>query len=368
MIHNTTRLPHAAFQKLGPGGLVFEVFVLKATFVLDPSTQALKVAEVQVPVRLGDRHVGPDARHPAGQVLAEPGDAVLFKPGADIWVTGTACTRDRRPLERWVAGVGVGNVRHSVELSGPREWRRGVLGWGLSTPEPIAELSLDYRLALGGHWAATAGDDARTTEVRKPDNPAGCGWLPDAEALADLPVRMRSELRERLGMLQRMRAPQILLPAQPLHHPTQPLPTAGLGPIARWWAPRTDYLGTRDHVWRSTRFPHYPEDFDLRFFQAAVPPLRTPQPLQGDERIGLMGVLPEGDCGWRLPGLRPRLQARLDDDSLIEAPLRLDTVAVHLDQRQLCLCWRAVLPPAHAAREIEVRLDRAALQGLGLPS
>lgn len=368
MIHNATRLPHAAFRKLGPGGLVFDVFVLKATFALDTSTRALKAAEVQVPVRMGDRHVGSDARHPAGQVLAEPGDAVLFKPGADIWVTGTAHTYDRRPLKRWAAGVGVGDVRHIVDLFGPREWRRGVLGWGLSASEPTCEVELDYRLAFGGHWAPRDADRSCAGEVCKPDNPAGCGWLPDNGALAALPAPARRSLHDQLGTLQRMAAPQILLPAQLLHHPAQPLPTAGLGPIARWWSPRTGFLGTRDSQWRSTRFPHYPEDFDLRFFQAAALPLRTPKPLRGDERIGLMGLLPEGGCGWSLPGLKPRLQARLDDDSRVEAPLHLDTVAVHLDQRQLCLCWRAVFLPAYAPREIEVQLDRDALQRMGLPS
>lgn len=368
MIRNATRLPHASFRKLGPGGLVFDIFVLKATFALDPSTRALKAAEVQVPVRMSDRHAGSDTQHPVRQVLAEPGDAVLFKPGADIWVTGTAHTYDRRPFKRWCAGIGVGDARHVVELFGPREWRRGVLGWGLSVSEPTCEVELDYGRAFGGHWAYSGPDGSCAGEVCKPDNPAGCGWLPDNRVLAALPAPARRSLRDRLGALQRMAAPQILLPAQLLRHPSQSLPTAGLGPIARWWSPRSDFLGTRDSGWRNTRAPHYPKDFDLRFFQAAVLPLRMPKPLQGDERIGLMGLLPEGGCGWSLPGLKPRLQAWLDDNSLVEAPLRLDTVAIQLDQRQLCLCWRAVFPPTCAPREIVVQLDRGALQRMGLPS
>lgn len=368
MIRNTTRLPHAAFRKLAPGGLVLDVFVLKASLDLDPCCADLKAATKQVPVCMGDRHAGGEAAHPAALVLAEPADAVLFKPGADIWVTGTARSHDHRPLRRWAAGIGVGEVRHLVELYGPRRWTRGLMGWGLRAPEPTDAVALDYRLAFGGHWEHRHPDATQRAEASKPDNPAGCGWLPDGSALAALPAPARRSLQAQLDAVQQMSAPQVLLPGQSLLHPSQDLPTAGLGPIARWWSPRAAFLGTRDAHWRSTRFPHYPDDFDLRFLQAAVAPLRAPQALRGDERVGLMALLPEGDCGWQLPGLKPSLRARLDDAREIQAPMRLDTLSVNLDTRQLCLSWRTVFPPAHTPREITVELDPGVLQRIGLPT
>jgi hypothetical protein len=361
MILNSTGLPHGLFKKLGPGGSTFEVFVLKASFDLDPGGSRLQLARTQRAVQLSDRYAGPESGGPLAQVVAAPGDAILFKPGSDVWVTGTACSEGGRLRRQWPAGIAVGLRRHIVDLFGPREWRKGLMGWRLSAPEPCASVALDYRLAFGGHWGAAPRDGAKPEFVRKPDNPAGCGWLPDANGLSQLAAPTRARLREQWTGLTRLPAPQILLPSQVLHHPSQAIPTAGLGPLARWWHPRTRYLGTRDQRWRAERYPDYPEDFDLRFFHAAPPALQGTEPLKGNERVAVMGMLPEGDRCWELPGIQPRLRAVLDDATGLEAEMRLDTLALDLDQRDLSLTWRVLFPPHINPREIEVQLPSADL-------
>ena len=174
MIQNDTGLPHAWFRKLGPGGHSFDVLALKATFGLDPSYSTLALAGAQLPLRLSDRLVGADSSEALGLVVAEAGDAVAFKPGADVWVMGTARTENHRPQRRWDAGIGVERASHIVDLFGPREWRMGLLNWRLSEPEPCTSVAVDYRLAFGGHWS-TEGAAIESLRVRKPDNPAGCG-------------------------------------------------------------------------------------------------------------------------------------------------------------------------------------------------
>ncbi len=365
MIRNDTGFEHAFFRKLGPGGHTFEVFALKATFELDPRSHRLKLAEIQAPVRLSDRYEGPGAKDPLGMVVAESGDAVLFKPGSDVWVTGTARSQGERLLRRWSAGIAVGMRRHIVELHGPREWRQGLLRWRLSAAEPCTSVPLDYRLSFGGHWTLAAEAERKPVSVQKLDNPAGCGWLPDGSALSALPAPMRSRMRERWAGLSRMQAPQILLPSQDLHHPSQSMPTAGFGPLARWWHPRTTHLGTRDAQWRAEQYPNYPADFDLRFFQAAPAALQGPEPLRGDERVALIGLLPEGEVCWELPAVQPTLEVRFDNASAASVGMRLDTLALDLDQRRLCLTWRALFASGAPPRDIAVHIPAADLERIG---
>ena len=69
-----------------------------------------------------------------------------------------------------------------------------------------------------------------------------------------------------------------------------------------------------------------------------------------------MGLLPEGTRAWQLPGWVPSLHVRLDDGSQADLGMRLDTLAIDLDQNCLSLTWSAIFAKHSGLREIRVRM------------
>ena len=95
---------------------------------------------------------------------------------------------------------------------------------------------------------------------------------------------------------------------------------------------RVDKLGSYDQQWIDERWPYYPTDFDIAYFNCAPASLQIDQP-QGDENIGF------DDVALSLPALRVRAFLVIDD-ALEELELSLDTVALDVDARELHTTWR----------------------------
>jgi hypothetical protein len=130
------------------------------------------------------------------------------------------------------------------------------------------------------------------------------------------------------------------------------VPLCGFGPVSRIWSSRLELAGTYDTAWvKKTRAEaaeglpaDYAPDFDARFFQCAHPELIASGYLEGDERILLRGLLPDGELRVaQLP--RVSILATLvygDGDGTV-ARLPLDTVHVDVDAGTVDLCWRLTL-------------------------
>lgn len=204
--------------------------------------------------------------------------------------------------------------------------------------DPTTSVELSYRHAFGGLHHSL---EEPSEQVYKPDNPAGCGWLPDADSLALLPPAAQSRLESVLKKLSTLTAPQIDHPDHPVQHPTQRLATEGFGPMARWCEPRLHYVGPCDENWRRTRFPLMPEDFDPLFYQSAHPDLISKDHLQGNEPLLLDGFFPEGARLMRLPGVYVLARVVYASGRRRAGPLRLDTVSIDLDEERAVLVWRA---------------------------
>lgn len=356
-IGNDTGHPHFFFEKMGQRRESFDVLVVRGTYDFpEGADPILRPAEVQEPICFADEYAGPVEENPLAAVLAREGDLVLHKPSTDIHVVGTARAPGGRAVTDWVASVRVGGVHKRVRLLGRRRFEKRLGGWRLTDPEPITALRLDYRLAFGGAFTvpATLSKSGQPAYLTKQDNPAGRGWLPDERDLAQVPDDVRPYFEAQVQGIDQLDAPQIEDPDDPIRKPTQRAPAQGLGPIARWWAPRIDRTGTFDARWQAERSPGYPDDFDPRFFQSAHPDLVCPRYLEGDEGITLEGLLPEGTFSMRLPGRGLVAGCLRESGETTKGRMQLDTVAIDLDRRIVSLVWRGAFHRRDPAVVVEV--------------
>jgi hypothetical protein len=353
-ISNVSGLPHVWFEKADPSGASHDVLAVRGSFELGGVGEPLTRSEVQSDIVYGDEFDGPIAAEPLRAVVRREGNLVIYKPGTDIHVTGTARAPDGKPARQWLATVRVGATNKTLRLHGPRSFRRAGADWRLGPSEPTSAVALDYRLAFGGLFVAAHGGAGPAEYVQKSDNPAGRGWLPDSEALGAASPETRRELEPVLRGLDTLTAPQIEHPDRPVVHPTQRVPAEGFAPVARWCEPRLRHAGTRDAAWLRDRFPRLPEDFVPRFYQSAHPDLIVASHLAGDEPLALSGLLPEGPYTARLPGVVVFARAIHASGKRRAGPLRLDTVSVDLDERGVALVWRAAFDRVDPVVELAV--------------
>ncbi len=284
------------------------VVVVKGTFELVEGGAARLAAE-QAPLS-GER------LHDGGGSLAYPGDFVPPKPRADVLVTGHAYPKADARVAR--VEVRVGPVVAGLVAMGPRAW---LPGGHPGEPAPMDRIPLRWEQAFGGPGVA--------------ENPAGTGLAPGSSPpsieRADTHLRKRGDR----------------------------VPPAGLGPIARDWAPRNALLGTFSRDWVTTRWPALPADLDPAFWNAA-PPALTAAALHGDEAYRITSVRPGGGgVSGSLPGVGPRCLSERAGHDLSEVPLRLDTVLFDADAGRLVLVWRGA---------VEIGAERGALRRLVLLS
>ncbi|WP_028620779.1 DUF2169 family type VI secretion system accessory protein [Pseudomonas sp. Ant30-3] len=338
-LENHTGLPHLLYEKTTPDGVPMDILVIRGTFDFAPE-QPMTLSELQSEIVWGDRFGGPAANFPLQAVIVEEGDLVLGKPGTDVLLQGSLRSPEGHWRPSWLAEVHVGPVRKTLRVCGPRTLTKGFLGWTLSEPEKVEKVALSYRLAFGGCVYDPEPDLAQIPNVSYPNNPAGCGWLPNSIELNIFEASVRERVEAQVAQIVTLPAPQIEDPLNPYSDPTQRLQPVGLTPIPRWWQPRSTFQGTLDARWMAERYPRLPEDFDPRFYQSAPTDQVATPFLIGDEPVHLKGCLREGEYRMRLPGVAPLLVCESTDGQYHVSVPVLDTVRLDLDQRQAFLLWR----------------------------
>ena len=96
-----------------------------------------------------------------------------------------------------------------------------------------------------------------------------------------------------------------------------------------------------------------PEDFDVRFFNAASHGMVSPSYLRGDEAVVLENVSNIGPFLFSLPGVAApmvRVQLRTGPDHALES--RLDTVVINADDCKLTMLWRTSLPLRNGPHDV----------------
>lgn len=335
-VQNLTPFNHFSCHKMAPRRRYSDVVVVKGTFELTPGSLEM-VSPAAEPIVPADSYWDPSLGVRAS--VKKAGDLVLYKPGTDVLVTGSARAPRGRPAPMWEVGVAVRDgsstrLRLDLRATGRRRFEhRGMMrGWAISDPEPATEVPLRYELAYGGAYPERRGGEPERLRVHEP-NPSGIGFC-DVDSL---------------DKQQTYEAPQWELREHPVTAPSRDVPLAGLGPLARHWLARRAYAGTYDEAWeRDVREglerrlpPDYALDFDLRFFQCAHPSLVSAQHLRGDERLELMGLVEGAETfATHLPGVSVCASVSSGRPPWRELRLPLDTVHVDLDARRVSLVWR----------------------------
>ena len=130
----------------------------------------------------------------------------------------------------------------------------------------------------------------------------------------------------------------------------------GLGPIPPSWQPRLKRAGTFDVIWEKTRWPGLPSDFTFDFYNSAHPDLIYDGFVDGDEKIELVNLTPEGYLSVYLPGYELGSLVRYEDGELLPLPIFLDTIHLDIEKRKTYLTWRGIYSVEKPIRVLETRM------------
>lgn len=281
-------------------------------------TDRLRLLPQQDPPPIADEYVG----EPGRSSIHREGQSAYTRPATDIYVSGTAFAPHGTPVTQMNVGVRVGPCAIELSVSGDRIWQRA-LTYGVtpSSAKPFVKMPLVWERAFGG----TATGSAEHQSAFDSRNPVGCGYETDPTAAIGKPLPNIEDPGQRLRQLS-----------------DRPRPT-GVAPVARYWQPRASYSGTYDETWKRERAPHWPLDFDERFFCAAVSELQASPHLAGGETVHLDGLHPDGAITFALPALRMVARSRFVDRTVRTVPI-LDGVLIETDTASLTLYYRAAVP------------------------
>ncbi len=247
-----------------------------------------------------------------------PSDVALAAAGTDVLVCGEAVLP--RPMAHRIASIALKDAKLQVRLSGPRQWDKGLLSWGISDPTPFSRLALRWEHAVGGI-------DAKGKRCAR--NPVGRGWAPpkDGDAL-----------------------PCIDDPAQLYQRPgdrPDPVCTTAVAPD---WQPRLACAGTYDKAWQEQRAPLLPRDFDPRFHRQAPGALALPRHLSPGEQVRIDGFTPE-PVVYVVPSETPRIIVRIAGRDRTVIPT-LDQLVCIPDAACMTLTWRSTIAVEATALQI----------------
>ena len=271
---------------------------------------------------------------PGESAMRYGSDFVRHKPRCDVLFDACAHSPDGRPVRELQAGWRLGDLQKSLQVHGPRTWRRRLGGaWALNEAEPFERMPLHYGLAFGG-----AHEDARQPSVLLA-NPVGIGW---PGSLSD-------------AQLEGHPAPCLEAVGQPVQKPRGNHQPAAFSAVARHWAPRKDFAGTYDAQWQEDVFPFLPEDHDEQFNQCAPRDQQMDYPHGGEEVVfhHLMQGRPR--VHFRLPPLDGMGVRVLRTDYSTEAPVAaVDTLFFEPDAGRFSAVWRASTPIRRRLQEFDV--------------
>ena len=306
----------------------FGVVVLRGTFEMEGG-RPLRMVEGQEPILFKDEYWG----DPQSSSLKFDSCMAPFKPKTDVLVNAIAYSPTYLPEKMWDVSVRFGTRQKKLTVTGPRRWVRKLGLWELTDISPVSSLPLQYELAFGGCYV-----DAEGVRKAWPENPIGRGFVDPRN-------------REPVDV------PQIFQDADSARHPDYGRPdvTAGLGPVAPHWAPRSERVGTYNEMWKRTRFPDLPADFDFHFYNSGSTGMTLDGFAEGNEEIELVNLTEERKTVFQLPNYQLGSLMRFENGEILPGPVLLDTVHIDAMEARVYLTWRTVYPVNVPLRALEIR-------------
>ncbi len=310
------------------------VAMVKSTWELEQGSDVLELAPSER--QRGIRPVAIPWGLPEETTPMFPGDFCVRKPGTDVVVVARGYAPNAQPVPDFEVSVRGGALSKVLRVFGLRVWQTD--GQGMSAPRPISELDLRYEYAWGGAEFNDEGEG-----VEEPRNPMGRGKVIDNSTLRHQP------------------APQIEDPFNLILNVESAPPPAGFAPIARYWRPRRDYVGTHDDKWLDERAPLPPKDQDDRVALVGSPGLIANPPLVGNEEVALAGLMPGGgSLSFRLPKVGVEISVECKDREPVRLVPHLDTVVI--DQLYgtkpgwptVELMWRGAIPAPRRMKDLKL--------------
>lgn len=310
-------LQATSFVWRASGGRRALTVVCKATYELCPGVSPL--AEDQDDVHTDDVHWEGSEQNS----LKAPSDLVPFKPRVDVLVTGHAHAPRGQTVRSLFARVVAGAVNKTIAVYGDR---RFLPGGELSQPAELERVPLCWERAAGGPGTA---------------NPAGVAADPyGAEPAAW--------------------APNFQPPGIYVASAMDPIPPAGMGPLAPDWPDRWQKCGRAAASWNPRRWyaEPLPEGMDAAYFNSA-PPDQQVDHVASDERIVLENLHPEHPrLVTQLDGVIPRATLRSPGRPDGSIDLRCDTLWIDTDRGVCCATWRGTVAYEMAeGAEIHITAD-----------
>ena len=278
-------------------------------------------------------------------------DFVPFKLGTDVVLNGQVHAPGGEATYSCSAFLQVADRAKEIVVIGNRTARyAGGATPVFSDPEPFQTMEMRYERAYGG----TDVFSDPSSIYPYPNNPLGCGFaLSNTKtAVENLPLPNIEDPNDLL-------TPERLCIGAYANWKNQPLP-AGFGWYPKTWMARAKYAGIMpaDRAFeqemrqeyakllsadqRATYLKHGIRDMDFSFFQGASRGLAMPY-LAGNEEIWTENLSPDGRVHFALPAEAP--QIGLDIGNGVQTPpTQLQTVMIHMEERQLDLVWRCAVP------------------------
>lgn len=324
----------------------------------------LQLSKKQEPIVLTDEYFAELNK----SSVRQESDLSPFKPKCDVIVNATAYAPGGVPSFEFVAGVRIHSrpeetgesglliLEKKLLVTGPRVWEKGLMGgWTLKPASTaITSLPIRYEYAFGGECRVNLDDpDGNRIKSEFRLSPEQRGSHPDGPDKAPLAHTTCENNPLGVGFADNwyLKAKKCnAIPAQQIDDPKnlvtdfgKDYAPQGFGVITKSWKQRLVFAGTYDDAWLETRWPDFPENFDMAYWNGAHPDMQIPY-LNGDEEVILTNLTPGGTLTFRLPEYQPVINVVCVNGRTLSVPANLDTLIIDPDAMRMSLVWRAVIP------------------------
>ncbi len=295
--------------------------VVKVGYRWNESGELTELSADECALEYSDRYVNDDPE--TGSILY-PNDTVPYKGNVEWLLKGSLVPKPgvaHQALSvRFEDGTSV--TEKKIFATGPRYWKKSLLGLIPSKPRPLAACPISYEHAFGGRHV-----NEREKIVQYDSNPVGTGYYKARDKSANVPVAL----------------PTFEMP--PFVKSPNNLPTpAGFNAISMTWQPRWEAFKNMDADAAAEGQCPYPADVSLSLYNCAPSDQQLRDMPAPGSRLQLTGFS-DNPILLTLPdSLSPVRLLQSSGQRLQKISLRCDTLLIDTDEKTLVFVHRVALP------------------------